>query len=101
MASVDFGDGPVEFEVSFWTLLLYEEEFDGADLIRDIMPTEGTVPWACAIRALWACLKAHDDATPPVKEWARGITGVNMFSVIGTVMPAIQDGLFREAPSEA
>lgn len=101
MASVDLGEGPVGFEVSFWTLLLYEEEFDGADLIADIMPKDGTVRWASAIRALWACLKAHDDATPPVGEWARGVTGVNMPAVLGTVMPAIQDGLFREAAAEA
>ena len=101
MASVDLGAGPVEFEVSFWTLLLYEEEFDGADLIQDIMAKDGVVRWGCVIRALWACLKAHDDATPPLAEWAHGITGVNMPVALGTVMPAIQDGLFREDPSEA
>ena len=101
MASVDLGNGPVEFEVTFWTLLLYEEEFDGADLIADLYSKDGRVKFANAVRATWACCKAHDDATPPVKEWARSITGVNLNTVIGAVIPAINDGLFRQEPAEA
>ncbi len=99
MAQVDWGDGPHALECSFWTLLVYEEEFAGADLVADMYPKTGRVPWATAIRALWACLRSADDAIPPFKEWARGVSGVDMPGVVSGVVAVVQDGLFRKGPS--
>lgn len=101
MACVDWGEGPRDLECSFWTLLVYEEEFQGHDLITDMHPTDGRVPWSTAIKATWACLKSADDSTPAFKDWARAVSGVDMPSMISGVVAVVEDGLFRKGPAQA
>lgn len=101
MACVDWGEGPRGLECSFWTLLVYEEEFQGHDLITDMHPQDGRVPWSTAIKATWACLKAADESTPPFKQWAKSVSGVDMPSMISGVVAVVEDGLFRKGSAEA
>ena len=115
----DYGD--VEAEATAYTLVLYEQEFGGADLIADVFGRHeangsdgGTVTvdftsdnWTAELRALWAMVRtAYDirfdrgDAAPndrpkPFDEWVKGVGRCNMRDISAAIVSECIDGFFR------
>lgn len=119
---VTVGDyGELDAEATAYTLVLYEQEFAGHDMIADVFgrhegkgSDDGTVvvdftsdSWISELRALWAMVRtAYDiryergDAAPndrpkPFKEWVKGIGKLNMRDISAAVVNECFDGFFR------
>lgn len=114
--------GEVEAEATAYTLVLYEQEFGGHDMISDVFGRhdgrgsgDGTVTvdftsdnWLSELRALWAMVRtAYDirfergDAAPndrpkPFREWVKGAGKVNMRAISAAVVNECFDGFFRD-----
>ena len=117
MVELEIGGKPVKAVYSVWTCMLYEQEFDGANMLADLFgvmkldvpadgePAEGNArpvsidftqsDWNAAMRAAWAGIKAADDETPPFREWARTATDMNMFDVSNAVRAEAMRRCFR------
>lgn len=97
---------------STYTLMLYEQEFGGADLIQDLYKKvvvredtkeEGviceldfrSVNWTALSRTLWAGLKTANDDVPSYKEWAKSIKEVNMLELNNEIIPLVERAFFR------
>lgn len=107
---IDYGLGDVEIEVSVWSLSVYELEFH-SDMIKDVFgktKAEDTGNgeaeivfdyssrnWTSVLKALWACIKAHDNSTPAYAIWAKKQTNINMYVVWSEVVNALLDAFFR------
>lgn len=118
---LDYGCGEKELVYSVETLLVYEQEFGGADMIKDLFgrvvvrsnhADDGDVVlaldyrdtnWTAALKALWAGEKTADPATPSFKEWSRKVGDVNLYKVTNAVVPEVQARFFRagDSPVEA
>lgn len=105
----DYGNGKVNIEVSFYTLLVYEQEF-GSDMIKDLFgrvvineDDSGEIVldytqnnWTSAAKALWACAKTANEGIMPFREWARTMTnGINMIELYNNLHRVIEQELFR------
>ena len=105
----DYGNGEIEIEISFYALLVYEQEF-GGDMIQDLFgrivinqEDSGEIAldytqtnWTATTKALWACAKTANDNVQPYKQWARTMTnGVNMYSLSSNLIRCIEQELFR------
>lgn len=100
----------VEAQASVLTLVLYEQEF-GKDLIKDLFgktslddaEQDGSYidftlnNWTAIPRVLWAMCKTVDESVPRYREWAKGITGIDMFSLNQEIADAVVDAFFRPA----
>lgn len=118
---LDLGNGPVELEVSFWTLVVYETQF-GGDMIGDLFgevtyakddepeevgePTDGDEPvaftidysafdWNSGVKAMWAAAKAANPGTPAYEQWCRGMHDVNMWPLMESLKSEVIARLFR------
>lgn len=108
---IDYGQGDVEIEVSVWALSVYELEFH-SDMIQDVFgktkaeKMQGTDEaeivfdyssrnWTAVLKALWACLKAHDNSLPAYPIWAKTQTNLNMYVVWSEMINALLDAFFR------
>lgn len=84
---VDYGKGEMEAEVSAYTLVIYEQEFGGRDLIGDFFGKSdkklsyATVPWTVAVKVLWAALKTHDDRVAPFRSWVKEVGDVDLLEI--------------------
>ena len=84
----------VDAQASVFTLVLYEQEF-GKDMIKDLfgktsiddVEQDGAYidftlnNWAAIPRVLWAMRKTADNSVPRYQEWAKGVTGIDMFAL--------------------
>lgn len=99
----------IEAQASVYTLVLYEQEFQ-SDLIKDLFGKTSLEDadqgayidftlnnWAAIPRVLWAMAKTVDNTVPRYQEWAKGITGIDMFSLNQEIAEAVVDAFFRPA----
>lgn len=105
---LDFGNGEVEAEVSFWTLVVYEQQF-GTDMIGDLFgkvdaeeDEDGSLVldytkynWTASVQAMWAAVKCADRFAPAYEDWCKSITDVNMWPLIAQLKAEILARLFR------
>lgn len=99
-------------EISVLTLVLYEEEFDGADLIADLNgkvyasdadPDEAVLfdftktPWTKLMQGVWALLKTADESVPHFEKWAREVKELNSFEAKQVLSDAVSDAFFHIA----
>jgi hypothetical protein len=105
---VDSASGKFEVKFNYYTLYLYELEFDGRDLIKDvygdgsaIVTDDGVsfniaaVNWTAITKALWAGAKCANPRLPRYAEWAAQDNGIPLFDVAGEVVAEINKELFR------
>ena len=112
----------VECALSVKTLMLYEMEFDGADLIGDVsgrvtmadiqdqdedVPPEEVVlvdfakiPWLKVMQAVWAMVKTVDDKTPHFDAWSSEVSQVDSWELRQVVNKAVNDSFFHSAASD-
>ena len=102
----------VECALSIHTLMLYELEFDGADLIADVSgkvttddfePDEDVIfdfskiPWLKVMQAVWAMCKTVDEKLPHFDGWSKGVTQVDSWELRQVVNSAVNDAFFHTA----
>lgn len=118
---IEIGDyGEVEAVATAYTLVVYEQEFGGRDLISDVFgrhDDEGdggnavidftSDNWLSELRAAWAMVRtaydlAYDrgDAAPndkpkPFREWVRGVGKLDMHSLSAALVTECLDGFFH------
>lgn len=110
---IDFGNGPREAVVSVETLTVYEQEFGGADLIRDFMGVQNVsedvdadsvdfrrVNWTALVRVLWAALRTADPEVVPFREWAASVGDVNLLVVNAQLGREVVRRLFRAGAAD-
>lgn len=103
----------LDAEMSAYTLVLYEEEFDGVDMIADLNgkvraneDEEGvlfdfaSVPWKKIMQGSWAMLKTANEKIPHFSKWSKDIREVNMFELRGVLQEAMEDAFFHIAASD-
>ena len=105
----------VECALSVLTLVLYEQEFDGADLIADISgkvtaddvnPDEDVlfdfakVPWTKVMQAAWAMVKTVNQSTPHFEQWAAKVDQVNSWEIRAVVDSAVNETFFHSAATD-
>lgn len=111
MFEVSLGGKSRKAKVTFYTALLYEQEFSrdmlkdffGVQAIKDPVEDDGgvvsvdftQVNWTAASKALWAALKTADDATEPYSLWVKKASGANMWLVNEQLAAEIADCFFR------
>lgn len=113
---LDLGNGPVELEVSFWTLVVYETQF-GSDMIGDLFgkvtatrdelaeqggeePDTFTIDytaydWNAGVKAMWAAAKAANRDTPAYEQWCRSMSDLNMWPLMEQLKSEVLARLFR------
>lgn len=111
MFEIEVGGEAVEADVTFYTGLLYEQEF-GGDLVSDFYGVQDGKPmvsgegelvrvdftkvsWNAAVKALWAAVKTADDSAPGYRAWARRLGGVDAMEARRLLDEAISDCFFR------
>lgn len=98
------GEHDIEIRATVYTLEVYEQQFK-RDLIVDLTPTSGTVPFTNAIRALWAMVKTADFKagrdTLPYEEWLGTVDEVNYHEIVGAVVSEAERGFFRPRAAAA
>ena len=118
---IEIGDyGEVEAVATAYTLVLYEQEFGGRDLIADVFGRHegkdegGSVVvdftsdnWLSELRAVWAMVRtaydlAYDrgDAAPndkpkPFREWVKGVGKLDMRKLSVALVTECMDGFFH------
>ena len=110
--TLDIGTGEIELEASFWTLVVYEQQF-GGDMVGELFGEEGHASpisfaddgsvtidyrgfnWTAAAKAMWACAKAANQGIAPYEQWMHSMTDVDMWQVVGEFIPFVRQGLFR------
>lgn len=112
MATLTINGERRECALSAYTMVLYELEFDGADLIADVsgkvMADEfkkdddvvfdfASVPWGKVLRTAWAMLKTVDDSVPRFEEWARQTTQFDSWEFRRVVNSAVNENFFHTA----
>lgn len=118
---IEIGDyGEVEAIATAYTLVIYEQEFGGRDLISDVFgrhdgkdSDESVVVdftadnWLHELRAAWAMVRtaydlAYDrgDAAPndrpkPFREWVKGVGKLDMHALSLALVTECMDGFFH------
>ena len=118
---LDLGSGPVDLEISFWTLVVYEQEFGGnmigdlfgkAELVEESSAVyvngNGNIEidysqfdWTAGIRAMWAAARTHDSRTPAFATWARSMHGVDIWPIAAEFVDAVRTELFRPGATDS
>lgn len=114
------GIGEAKLQATMLTLVIYEQNFDGKDIIADVFGRHEakdsgkeyvvdftTDNWLAISRAAWAMCETEwqlrndkGDATPnerpkPYKQWVRQIGQVNMSQLSAAVVSEMWDGFFH------
>lgn len=111
----DYGCGEREAKVSALTLVIYEQEFGGADLVKDFYgkvvyrkeKAGETVldytrtNWTVALKVLWAALKTADDGLPSFRAWVAGVGDINLIDLSAAVRKECEAHLFRASDTAA
>lgn len=119
MFSIEIDGKEVQAKVSFYTAQLYESEFPGSDMLKDLFGVQTfeetvsmdgdfvakidftKVNWLATAKVLWAAVKTADESTPGYTAWMKGTSGVNMWLVSEILSAEVADCFFRaEAPEE-
>lgn len=125
MFEVELNGETFRGEVSFYTALLYEQEFK-RKMVQDYMngqdyrqlpklDAEGnevkgesvlvldfeSIDWLVVMRVLWAALKTASDDVAPFEAWMRGVTDADLWDVRNLLDPLVADCFFRSAASGA
>lgn len=98
-------DEGVEAEFSVLTLAIYEQEFDGADLMQDVLgktvlSDEDAVldftatNWTKITQAAWAAIKTADDKLPSYRTWARAQSGLDVSALANAVQGEVFERFF-------
>lgn len=102
----------VECALSVYTLVIYEQEFDGVDMISDIngkvyaSDAEGEegvlfdfskIPWKKVMQGAWAMLKTADESVPHFEKWAKTVKEVDSFELRDVLSDAMSDAFFHQA----
>jgi hypothetical protein len=105
----------LECAFSVWTCVLYEQEFDGADIIADVsgritaddlkpdsdvIVDFAKIPWLKIMQAAWAMAKTADDSLPHFNEWAKGVTEIDSWEFRGVVNKAVNETFFHQAAAD-
>lgn len=117
MIELEINGKKVKAKYTVWALALYEQEFNGANLIADLfgkveMPTpdaEDESPafvldftannWTTYLRVLWAGIKAANDKTKGFGEWAKSVESINLWVVVNKVSNEVMNCCFRAGAS--
>ena len=111
MFEVSIGGETRNAKVTFYTALVYENEF-GKDMLKDFFGVQAIkdpieedggvvsvdftqINWSAASKALWAALKTADDSTDPYGIWVKKSSGANMWIVYEQLAAEIADCFFR------
>lgn len=98
------GEHEIEIHAGMYTCEVYEQQFK-RDIVLDLTPTSGAVPFTNAIRALWAMVKTADykagRETLPYNEWLATVDEVNYHEIVGAVVSEAMRGFFRTRPAAA
>lgn len=105
---LDSADGKLEVRFNFYTLYIYELEFNGHDLIKDVygngtVTMDGgelafdfaSVNWSAITKAIWAGARCANPSLPRFAEWASRDNGIDLFSAAPDVIGEINKELFR------
>lgn len=121
MFEVEINGKKVNAEVTFYTAVLYEEEFR-KDIIQDffgvqdssealIVETEDgdepkvsidftKVNWASSMKVLWAAVKTANDRTPGYVAWMKKAKGINLWVLREAIGIEMADCFFRAGAAE-
>lgn len=120
MIELEINGKTVKAKYTVWALALYEQEFDGANLIADLfgkveMPPLGEEAggqedrgfvldftqnnWTTYLKVLWAGIKAANDKTKGFEEWAKSVEDINLWTVVGKVSQEVMSRCFRVGAS--
>lgn len=112
MFTVEFEEGTYDAEVTFYTAVLYEQEFC-KDMLQDFFGVQGAdgpigvdgdsivtidftkVNWAASTKVLWAALKTADPSIPSYTAWVKNAKGANLWLVREQLAEEIGDCFFR------
>lgn len=111
MFEVKIGGETSTAQVTFFTALIYENEF-GKDMLKDFFGVQAIkdpieddggvvsvdftqINWTAASKALWAALKTADDTTDPYSVWVKKSSGANMWLIYEQLSVEIADCFFR------
>lgn len=112
MFTVEFKEGTYDAEVTFYTALLYEQEFS-KDMLQDFFGVQGIdgpiaadgdsiitidftkVNWEASMKALWAAMKTADPSTPSFSEWMKNAKGANLWLIREQLAGEISECFFR------
>ena len=120
------GLGEVRLQATMLTLVIYEQNFEGKDLIADLFGKQGgkdegdqlvvdfggenflavsRVAWAMAMTE-WELRNDRGDATPnekpkPYKQWMRSIGPVNLRDLSMAVVIEAVDGFFHTGAADS
>lgn len=119
MFEVKVGDETLSAEVTFYTALLYEQEFQ-SDIVADLFGTQGKdsnpfsvskkgavvaidfskVSWLSVAKATWAALKTVDSTIPSYTAWMKETKGVNFWDLRESLLEDASDCFFRTDAAE-
>ena len=112
MFSVDLNGETLKAEVSFYTSLLYEQEFS-SDMLEDFLGVQtfdetvkvgpdGIVKvdftksnWTVIMKGIWAALKTANPDTPGFAKWMRSAKGANLWDLKDVIGDEVADCFFR------
>jgi hypothetical protein len=111
MFEVKIGEEIRNAKVTFYTALIYENEF-GKDMLKeffgvqalsdpiaedgDVLSVDFTrINWTAASKALWAAIKTADESVAPYGIWVKESSGANMWLVYEQLAAEIADCFFR------
>ena len=118
MFDVTIGDKTYKAEVSFYTAVLYESEFQ-SDIIADLFGVQGRsknpfsidgdevevdftkVGWLSVAKATWAAIKTENAATPSYTSWMKKARGVNFWDLREALIEDASECFFRPETAEA
>ena len=82
MFELIINDTKHEAALSAYTLMMYEQEFGGADMLSDldsvVLTKDKSPSWLIVLKGAWAALKTQDDTVPCFAEWSKTATNLNM-----------------------
>ena len=114
MIEVDVGKKKLKGKCTVHTLMIYEQEFDGRDMIKDlfgkvrqpdsddnlVMDYTNT-NWTATLRALWAMLKTQNADTPSFEKWENDFSDeIDLFTIANDVLMEVFDTCFRNAATQ-
>ena len=117
MFETEIGGKTAKAEVTFYTALLYEQEF-GGDMLKDLFGVQSSDPalvvdggevvtidftktnWTVLMKVLWAAVKTADEFTPNYTAWMRKARGTNLFLVNQLLSEEIGECFFHTEAAE-
>jgi len=116
MFEIEINGKQVKAEVSFYTAVIYEQEFM-SDMLQDFFGVQKAdspidvdgdsiikidftkINWASAMKVLWAAVKTANDSTAAYSTWMKKAKGANMWLIREQLADEISDCFFRAEPA--